>query len=82
MIKGCGHQSLCDLAHTLPHWLNVAVRNTLDGAASAEMDLAVQTCVIEFLQGAGVLGPLRSPEAVDLSSIPATTAHVQGRALP
>ena len=72
-IQGCGHQGLCDLAHTLPHWLNRLLRNTL-GVPSAHMGEAVNASVLAFLRNAKVLdGP-----ATDLAEIPTTMGHVQG----
>ena len=72
-IKGCGHQGMCDLAHTLPHWLNRFLQNTL-GTPSVEMGDAVNASVLGFLRNAKVLyGP-----TTDLEEIPTTMGHVQG----
>ena len=77
-IAGSGHQGLCDLAHTLPHWLNAGLKNTL-GAPSAEMDRAVAASVVSFLQLARVLPPPAENKGgggvLDLRAIPSTKGH-------
>jgi platelet-activating factor acetylhydrolase len=71
-IAGCGHQGLCDLAHTLPHWLNAGLKNTL-GTPSAEVDRAVTASVLAFLRLSGVLPPAENVmEKDDLTAIPNT----------
>ena len=76
IIAGCGHQGLCDLAYTLPHWMNVVLKNTL-GAPSAEMDRALTASVLGFLQNANVLKPSGEcgDEVVDLRTIAMTKGH-------
>ena len=71
-IQGCGHQGLCDLAHTLPHWLNLGLGNSL-GTKSHAMGAAVEESVLAFLRNADVLdGPHR-----DLEDVATTMGHVQ-----
>ena len=65
-----------DLAYTLPHWMNVVLKNTL-GAPSAEMDRALTASVLGFLQNANVLKPSGEcgDEVVDLRTIAMTKGH-------
>jgi hypothetical protein len=55
-IAGAGHQGLCDLAYTMPHWLNLLLKTSL-GTTSAEMDRATTASVLGFLRGAKLLMP-------------------------
>ena len=71
-VKGSGHQALCDLVHSLPHWLNKGLKNTL-GDDSVGIGTAVNETVLAFLRNATVLdGPVS-----DLEEVPMTMGHVQ-----
>ena len=73
-IRACGHQGLCDLASTLPDWLNKGLKNSL-GAPSADMARAVNESVLAFLVEARMLDD-GGRGAVELSSVAMTASHV------
>lgn len=74
-LSRTGHQGLCDLAHTMPHWLNAAVLKTSLGVESAEMGKAVNATVLAYLRNAGALEE-QGDKCVELRSVPLTQGHV------
>ena len=72
-IKASGHQGLCDLTYTIPHWLNLYVLRSTLGAPSHEIGEAVSATVLIFLRQAGFIrGP---PEA--FSCLASTLGQVE-----
>ena len=56
VIKGCGHQSLCDVAFLLPNAINVKLlKNTLVGTLSDDLPPVVNEVVLRFLTNVQIL---------------------------
>ncbi len=70
VVKGCGHQGLCDVAIMLPHRLNLLLRNSL-GTPSDDLTHATNSVVLGFLRNARVI----DGDITELEALASTSAH-------
>jgi len=70
-VQGCGHQGLCDLGLTVPHFVNRLLRTSL-GLPSDQMASTVNDVVVAFLRNAHVL----TGHGKDMRGIAHTAGHM------
>ena len=77
IVRGAGHQGLCDVAALLPHRLNQLLRNVLPGTHSTDLPRRTNEPILRWLRNVGVM----DGEGGALEACDGTMNHIAPRGL-